>query len=62
MKMSSKAKDNSQALTRRTTEWLQNGDLNRLLSECRKIQSNLRPMKYPANMSKLLRFSHAKES
>ena len=39
---SSKAKDHSQALSRRI-KWLKDGELQRLLSECRSIQRQLRP-------------------
>ncbi len=48
---SSKAKDHSQALSRRI-KWLKDGELQRLLSECRSIQRQLRPKTTWDNMSK----------
>ncbi len=47
---SSKAKDHSQALSRRI-KWLKDSELQRLLSECRFIQRQLRPKTTLDNMS-----------
>jgi hypothetical protein len=48
---SSKAKEHSQALSRRI-EWLKNGKLHRIHTECKNIQDKLRPMKRIPNLSK----------
>ncbi|CAB4008017.1 Hypothetical predicted protein [Paramuricea clavata] len=49
--VSSKAKEHSQALSRRI-KWLKDGELQRLLSECRSIQHQLRPKTSSDNLSK----------
>jgi hypothetical protein len=46
-----KEKEHSQALNRRI-EWLRNGELQRILTECRNIQDNLRETKRNPNLSK----------
>lgn len=46
-----KEKEHSQALNRRI-EWLRNGELQRILTECRNIQDNLRQTKRNPNLSK----------